>query len=232
MVERRAEVIEQVTDWLVADHPEDRPRRVGVDGITAAGKTTCAKELTTALRARGCPALHLSADDFHFPRARRYRLGRTSAEGYYADAYDFPALAAHVLRPLGPGGDRRIRPRVHDLESDQPIEAEAISVPAVAMVIIDGSFLQRAELDGLWDKMIYIDTDPRIARARAARRDAALFGGLEAVEQIYRSRYHAACALYAADADPAQRAGILIDNNDLDHPVVRRLAASALMSTG
>ena len=144
-----------------------------------------------------------------------------SPAGYYADAYDFPALAEYVLRPLGPGGDRRIRPRVHDLGSDRSIDAEPIPVPANGMVIIDGTFLQRAELDGLWDEMIYIDTDPRVARARAVQRDAALFGGHQVVERIYRTRYHAACALSAADADPVRRAGILIDNNDLNHSFVR-----------
>jgi uridine kinase len=218
----RATVVEELADQLLTGHLGDRPRRVGIDGITAAGKTTWADELTAALRARGCPALHLSTDDFHFPRVRRYRQGRTSATGYYADAFDFPGLAEQVLRPLGPGGDSRIRPRVHDLESDEPIDAEPITVPAAAMVIIDGTFLQRAELEGVWDELIYIDTDPHTARARAVHRDAVLFGGPEAVEQIYRTRYHAACALYAADTDPARRAGILIDNNDLDHPIVRQ----------
>jgi uridine kinase len=219
----RATVVEQVVERLLADHPGDRPRRVGVDGITAAGKTTWARELTGAIRARGRSALHLSTDDFHHPRARRHRQGRTSAGGYYADAYDFAALAEHVLRPLGPGGDRRIRTRIHDLQSDQRIDTAPVTVPAEGLVIVDGTFLQRAELDGLWDEVIYIDTSPRKARARAAERDGALFGGAAAVEQIYRMRYHAACALYAEDADPIRRAGIVIDNNDLDHPVLRRI---------
>ena len=219
-----ATVIEQVVERLLADHPGDRPRRIAVDGITAAGKTTWAGELTGVLRDRGRSALHLSTDDFHQPQARRHRQGRSSAAGYYADAYDLAALAAHVLRPLGPGGDRRIRTRVHDLQSDQPIESEPVLVAAEAFVIVDGTFLQRPELQGLWDQVIYIDADPpREPGARAAERDAALFGGAAAVEQIYRMRYHAACALYAEDVDPVRRAGIVIDNNDLDHPVLRRI---------
>ena len=218
----RAMVVEQVADLLLTGHLGYRPRRIGVDGITATGKTTWADELTALLWTNRYPVLHLSTDDFHFPRARRHRQGRTSAAGYYADAYDFRALADHVLHPLGPGGDRHILSRVHDLKSDQPIDAEPVAVPDAAMVIIDGTFLQRAELDGLWDEMIYVDTDPRIAEARVVQRDAALFGGREAVDQIYRTRYHAACALYAENADPVQRAGILIDNNDLNHPFVRR----------
>ncbi len=75
--------------------------------------------------------------------------------------------------------------------------------------------------------MIYIDTSPRTAQARAAERDGALFGGAAAVEQIYRMRYHPACALYTAEADPVRRAGIVIDNNDLDHPVLWRIPGSA-----
>jgi uridine kinase len=141
----RVGVIEQVVERLLADHPGDRPFRIGVDGITAAAKSTWA---------RGCPVLKLSIDDFHHPRARRYRQGRTSAAGYYADAFNFAALAEQVLRPLGPGGDRRIRTRVHDLESDQQIDAEPTTVPVEALAIVDGTFLQRAELDGLWDEVV------------------------------------------------------------------------------
>jgi uridine kinase len=227
MTAGRAEVIEQVVGQLLADHSGDHPRRIGVDGITAAGKTTWARELTGAVQVRGRPALHLSTDDFHHPRIRRYRLGRSSAAGYYADAYDFAALAEHVLRPLGPGGDRRIRTRVHDLESDQPIDEEPVVVPGDAVVVVDGTFLQREELHGLWDQVIYIDTDPGIAVTRAAQRDAAMFGGVTAVEQIYRTRYHAACELYAMDSDPIRTADIVVCNNDLDHPVLRRIANSA-----
>ena len=43
------------------------------------------------------------------------------------------------------------------------------------------------------------------------------------MEQIYRMRYHAACARYAADVAPDRRATIVIDNNDLEHPVLRRI---------
>ena len=101
----RVAVVEEITDHLLAGHLGDRPRRIGVDGITAAGKTT--------------------------------------------------------LRP-----------------SHRPA-------------------------------------------GRPARRRPVRWPG--AAEEIYRTRYHAACALYATDVDPARRAGILIDNNDLDHPVLRRI---------
>lgn len=194
--------------------------RVGVDGITAAGKSTLAAELTATVQALGCPARHLSTDDFHQPRARRHRQGRESARGYYEDAYDMVALADLALRPLGPGGIRWIRPRLHDLETDALLDAEPELVPVETMTIIDGTFLQKPELAGLWDEMIFVRVDQRIARQRATQRDAALFGDAAEVERMYAVRYHPACDLYLAEADPISQADMVIDNDDLEHPVL------------
>lgn len=219
---QRRLVLDRVVDHLLAAHPGDRPLRVAVDGITAAGKTTWAGELAVAAEARGRPAVPLSLDGFHHPRARRYRQGRASPAGYYADAYDIAALRQLVLDPLGPGGSRRIRTRVHDLATDAPVEDEPTTVPPDAVVLVDGTFLQRPGLDGGWDQVVYVDTDPAVARARARQRDAALFGSPEAVEEMYVTRYHAACALYVAECDPVRRATVVIGNDDLAAPVLRR----------
>ncbi len=216
----REAIVGWLAEYLVSRRPDDRPMRVGVDGITGAGKSTLAAELTTAVQALGCPARHLSTDDFHHPRARRYRRGRESARGYYEDAYDLVALADLVLRPLGPDGNRWIRPRFHDLETDAFLDVEPELVRVGTMIIIDGTFLQRKELDGLWDEMIFVRTGQPVARERAVRRDAALFGGAGAAEQMYAVRYHPACDLYLAEADPISCASIVIDNDDLEHPVL------------
>jgi uridine kinase len=222
MSPERQQVLDRVVDHLLAAHPGDRPLRVGVDGITAAGKTTWAAELAAALATRGRPAVPLSLDGFHHPRTRRYQQGRTSPAGYYADAYDVGALRQLVLGPLGPDGSRRIRTRVHDLATDAPVEDEATTVPPDAVVLVDGTFLQRPELDGGWDQVVYVDTDPAVARARARQRDAALFGSPEAVEEMYLTRYHPACALYVAECDPVRRATVVIGNDDVAGPVLRR----------
>lgn len=67
--------------------------RVGVDGPDAAGKTT----LADALAARtGLP--RLSADDFLAPPEVRYAAGDLDPVGYYAAAFDLPALRAAVER--------------------------------------------------------------------------------------------------------------------------------------
>jgi uridine kinase len=223
----RALVVGRVADYLVARQP-GHPLRVAVDGITAAGKTTLARELAAAVSERGRPAIQLSMDGFHHPRAHRYRQGRDSAAGYYTDAYDFPAFRAAVLVPLGPGGDRRYRGQVIDLAADQAVDEPAETAPADAVLIVDGSFLQRAELAGGWDEVVFTDTSFAVARARGIRRDTATSGfpDAERAGQAFDGRYHAACRLYLAEVNPAARASIVVANDDVEHPVLRRLGGA------
>jgi uridine kinase len=87
-------------------------------------------------------------------------------------------FARLVLIPLGPGGDRRYRTGLIHLASDEPIDERPVQAPPDAIVIVDGSFLQRAEVAGLWDHVVFVDTTLKVARTRGAQRDTQLFGGL------------------------------------------------------
>ncbi len=200
--------------------------RVAVDGVTGAGKTSFASELAAALQARGRAAVTLSMDGFHHPRAHRYRQGRESAAGYYEDAYDLEAFGERVLVPVGPGGHRRYRTRILDLEHDQPVDESADLAPD-AVLVVDGTFLQRPELAALWDEVVFLDTSFAVARERAAGRDAAAFGGVEAARRALDDRYHAACRRYLESWDPASTASVLIGNDDLAAPELRRIGGRA-----
>lgn len=222
----RALVIGRIADHL-CEQPRDHPLRVAVDGITAAGKTTLAVELAAAIVERGRPSIHLSMDGFHHPREHRYRQGRDSALGYYQDAYDVEAFARLVLGPLGPDGDRRYRAAVLDLATDQPVVAEPLTAPADAVLLVDGSFLQHPELVGLWDETVFVETSFDAARERGAHRDQLTFGGVESARQALDQRYHAAGRIYLADADPAASATVVIGNDDVTAPVLRRIGGPA-----
>lgn len=217
----RAKAIGRIADHLVARRP-GHPLRVGVDGITAAGKTTLAGELTLAVQRTGRPAIHLSMDGFHHRRECRYRQGADSGRGYYEDAYDLVAFAELVLTPLGPNGDRSYSPRVLDLESDLPVEERSAADPD-SIVLVDGSFLQRDELANLWDEVIFVDTGFDEARTRGARRDAAMFGGIQQAADRYLTRYHEASRIYLEALDPKSAATVVIENNDPERPVLKRI---------
>jgi uridine kinase len=216
----REQVVGQIADHLTGRSP-GHPLRVAVDGITASGKTTLARELAAAVQTRGRPAIHLTMDGFHHPRAHRHRQGRDSATGYYEDAYDFPSFAALVLRPLGPEGDRRYRRAIIDLATDAAVEERPVEAPADAVVVVDGSFLQRSELAGQWDEVVFVEASFEAALARGSARDAAAFGGQTAAAAAFERRYHAACRRYVSGVDPAASATIVLDNEDPRRPVLR-----------
>lgn len=217
MITPRDRVLGRIADHLAEKRP-GHPLRVAVDGITASGKTTLARELTAAVMARGRSAAHLSMDGFHNPRVVRHRLGRDSADGYYADAYDFAAFQRLVLDPLGPGGDRKYRQRIIDLASDAPIDESPVFAAEDLVLVVDGSFLQR-ELG--WDEVIFVDTSFEIARERGTRRDAELLGGIEQAGHSFDNRYHAASRRYLAEVRPADRATVVLGNDDVANPVLR-----------
>lgn len=140
---------------LAANRP-GHPLRVGIDGICGSGKTIFSRDLAEFVAAIGRTVVLVDSDGFHHVRARRYRQGRESAQGYYDDAYDFGSLAERVLLPLGPDGTRDYAIRVHDLASDATIDDETPQAPPDAIVLSAAAFIQRDRLRDLWDEVIYL----------------------------------------------------------------------------
>src|SRR2546423_9715806 len=89
-------------------------------------------------------------DGFHRPKAKRYARGRNSPEGYFYDSRDLAAVMTLLLAPLGPAGDRRYRTGSFDLDADRPLRQEPKLAVPNAVLIVDGTFLQRPELRDGW----------------------------------------------------------------------------------
>jgi len=210
---------------------QEWPLRIAVDGRTASGKTTLADELAGTLRGLGREVIRSSIDGFHRPRAERYARGRHSAEGYYHDARDLAAVMALLLTPLGPGGDRLYRTASFDLAADQPIAQLPRTAGPHAILIVDGTFLQRPELSAGWDLTVFVETTAVVSEQRGVARDAASNGDVEAIRTLYARRYRPAYDLYAAQCTPMTGADVVIGNDDVDRPTLHlrpggRLATS------
>jgi uridine kinase len=177
-----------------------------------------ADELAACLSARGRPVIRTSIDGFHRSKAERYARGRTSPEGYYHDSRDLDAVVRLLLAPLGPGGDRRYRTASFDLANDRPVEQDPSAADASAILIVDGTFLQRPELAGAFDVTIYVATTEVIATARGISRDAAQLGGVAAAQELYAARYRPAFDLYERLCAPELRADAIVRNDDLARP--------------
>lgn len=214
----RAALINQLAELISARSSPD-VMRVAVDGPDTAGKTTLAAELAQALSGVRHVIL-ASVDGFHQPQAVRYRRGNLSAEGYYQDAFDYDAVVASVLEPLGPGGSRRYRPAVFDFRTDTPLYQPLCQAMDGAVLLFEGVFLLRPRLLDFWDLRIFVEVSPEEALRRALVRDVELFGSPGAVRDRYRLRYLPAQELYRADASPTQHADVVIDNNDPAKPTL------------
>ena len=208
------EALKEVAERLAATAQEfSHPLRVAIDGISAAGKTTLARELTGRLHIAGAEAVHISIDDFHH-RAERRRSDNNRARGYYNDALNFEALAKYVLKPLGPGGEGKYLARYRNVLTDELFPEQFEAVDPGTVVLVDGCFLQCESLAGLFDRVIWLQTSFDAAETRAVDRDKELLGGEEKVKDTYRERYHAAGHRYIEERDPASKADLILHNDD------------------
>lgn len=217
----REAVLSQLADAIVSLQ-RSHPLRVAIDGIDASGKTTLANELAPVIEQRGRPVIRASIDGFHRPRSQRYQQGPDSPAGYYEDSFDYAALQSSLLHPLGPDGNRRYRRAIFDVRNDIPLVTEEEEAPPNAILLFDGVFLLRPELNALWDYRIFVQVDFEVALQRAMIRDQELFGSSEDVRARYLQRYIPGQKLYFHTVNPQSLADVIVENND---PLQPRLTA-------
>src|SRR6266568_8987151 len=177
----RARLLFQLAEIIVSIS-HSHPLRVAIDGIDTAGKTMLADELAPLLEQQRRPVIRASIDGFHRPRCERYRRGPDSAEGYYEDSFDYASLREVLLHPLGPNGSRQYQRAVFDFRTDTPLPSREEEALANAVLLFDGVFLLRPELELLWDYRIFVNVDFEVALQRAIRRDMPLLGPPEVVQ--------------------------------------------------
>ena len=195
------------------------PLRVAINGIDGAGKTMFADELAEILQGAGCSPIRASGDNFANPRSVRYQRGRDSPEGYYFDSFDNQALIRELLMPLGPGGDRRYRTASREHATDQPIDGPVAISPEDAIVLVDGIFLLRPELNSYWDFKIFLRAEFGEALTRAVVRDQGRFGfSRDEIEYRYRHRYLPGQRIYLDAVHPEDLADVVIENSDIHSP--------------
>lgn len=214
----RAEMLRHLAD-AVASVGVPHPVRVAVDGRPASGKSTLADELGVTLGNRGRGVIRATIDEFMFPKVLRYRRGIDSAEGCYHDSFDFNALHRGLLDPLGPGGDRRFQAATYDRDRDRELSLDPnTTAPVDAILLFDGVFLMRPELNDHWDLRILVLTSFEETLRRARRRDSTSLGSVERVEERFRSRYLPSQEHYFETVRPTEIAEVLVHNEDPERP--------------
>ncbi len=215
----RVEMLKELAGLIIGVR-RPHPVRVAIDGTDAAGKTTLADELAGAIKAQGRPIIRATIDGFHKPRSERYRRGRYSPEGYYHDSFDYQSVRDELLEQLGPGGSLRFRTATFDYRADSFVYEALQTASSDAVLLFDGIFLLRPELNDYWDFRIFIDVEFDVSLGRALLRYEAQHDSLEGVREAYERRYIPGQRLYLDEAKPPELADVVVDNNDLDRPAL------------
>jgi uridine kinase len=190
--------------------------RVAIDGLTAAGKTSFGHELAERISSAGRPVLRASLDDFKRPWRDRHLYDRESGEGYYHNAFDYAALTRLLLQPASTGGSGDCA--LCSIDPLTQVDHSAVITRAAqdAVLIVDGVFAFRPEINGHWDYRIWLHVDPQTSVRRGAERDQDWAGS--AAEAVHRDRYLVAERLYIDEVDPIRFVDVVIDNRVFDRP--------------
>lgn len=218
---KRRELVEKISR-LIRQTENPHPTRVAIDGIDNAGKTTLAAELGQELQKKNCSIIRASIDGFHRTREERHRRGTLSPDGYFYDSFDLDALMEKLLKPLGPAGDLRYTKAVFDFRTDSPVPKTLQKAKPDAILLFDGVFLLRHELNILWDFRIFVQVSFETALDRARLRDMNLFGSVAETEKRYLERYIPGQKIYLQKVNPMHKADIVIDNNNPANPIILR----------
>jgi len=196
------------------------PVRVGIDGLSASGKTVFADELAGVLKEKGKKVVRAGLDGFHNPPEIRHRQGPMSVEGYVEDSFDYAAVRENLLQPLGPGGDRRYAPEIFDHRKGEAKTVEFKEAPEDAILLFEGVMLLRKELVEFFDFRILVMCSVEVILERAKVRDLAHFGDMETLLEKYEKRFVPGQKKYLAENQPAQVADLIFFNDDPEFPTL------------
>jgi uridine kinase len=121
---------------------------------------------------------------------------------------------------LGLGGSRRYFSAIFDYRTDSEVQVTPRIAEASAVLLFDGVFLLRPELQECWEVTLFVDALFEVTLRRAQQRDLTLFGDVGAVTRRYQERYIPGQKLYPEACRPRQRAAVVVENSDPCQPTL------------
>ena len=192
---------------------------VGIDGRTASGKTSFGHDLAVGVARTGRTVLRACLDDYKKPWADRHLYDRETGGGYYRNAFDYDAVRRLLLEPIHTAGPASVALCSIDPLTQQDHSAILTPVSDDAVLIVDGVFAFRPELNNYWNLRIWLDIDRATAIKRGSTRDRNWSGS--DTETLHINRYAAAEDFYMTEANPTTIADIIIDNHNFASPHIK-----------
>jgi uridine kinase len=173
----KADILAELADEIRHNYGSGRSI-LAVDGLTGSGTAALADDLAGAFRTAGSQVMRVPMADY-----LRADASPSSAQSYYDTAYDYDSFRSSLVTPFRAGGSGP--------EGD-------------AVLIVDGVFLLRPELAGVWQSTVCLFVPAEDAFGRASLDSASIRADAE--------------RLYLHRVDPRRKALANIDNTDPDHP--------------
>jgi uridine kinase len=175
------------------------PRRretllVGIDGCGGAGKSTLAKTLAVLVH-----ATVVEFDDFYRPSSER----GARRDGEVGGAFDWRRVREQILVPLA--GDRPARYQRYDWGEDRLAEWHEIQPGGV--VIVEGNYSTRSELDDFYDFTIWVEAP------REVRLERGIGRGGENTRRRWLEEWMPEEERYIAAENPQGRVDLVIDGS-------------------
>lgn len=194
------DLLKSIADEILHNYSHGRTM-VAVDGRHDAGQEEFADALAKILSARGAKVFNARMGDFFHPRSVRERATGLDGEAHYCEAYDYSLLRRVLVDPFHTSGSTSFVLTGFDEVRDEPVyQPKWMSAGPDAILIVDGVFLHRPELSGMWNYSIWLDTP------------------VSESEDPVEVRNSASDEAYLAEAKPGEAASAVIDNEDPKSP--------------
>jgi pantothenate kinase len=150
---------------------------VGLVGPPAAGKSTLATALATALsQVERVPSVAVPMDGFHLANAELARLGIADRKGA-PETFDVRGFV-HLLRRLREPDGTVVYAPSFDRQINESIGSAIPVAPHVRVVVVEGNYLlldapQWLEVRPLLDLALYLDAPPTVRHDALVRRQQA-----------------------------------------------------------
>ncbi len=192
---------------------------VGIAGGSGSGKTTLVKEILRAMG--GEPVVRLAQDSYYRRRTDLTAQERAAINYDHPDSLDNALLAEHV-RCLMRG--EAVEKPVYDFAMHQRTERTDQVEPS-RIVLVDGILvLESAELRGLMDLKLYVDTDSDVRFIRRLSRDLRERG--RTLDSVVGQYMETVRPMHLQFVEPSKRyADIIIPEGGLNEAAVSMVVA-------
>lgn len=133
---------------------------IAIDGPDTGGRAAFADDLAAVFREDELHVFRASLRYFQHSRAEQQRLAPDTPDHRYRVGYDYSALRRVLVEPFRMGGSTGFVTEEFDPDRDTWIQPTWQTAPADAILIIDGDYINRPELHGLWLYSVLLEGAP------------------------------------------------------------------------